>query len=63
MSCNLHCCFVRNALMCLVAWLSMIFIFGLNPFEARSSDCILYALKMLMLSKPEIGLAKVAFAL
>jgi hypothetical protein len=63
MSCNFHCCFVRNTLMCLVDLLSKMFIFGLNLFEVRSSNCILYALKMLMSSTPEIGLAKIIFAL
>ncbi len=37
---NLHCCFMRNGLMCLVAWLSMMFILGLNPCEVRPSNYI-----------------------
>ncbi len=52
--------FRKNALMCFVAWLSMMFIFGLYPFEVRLSNCILYALKMLLSSRPVTGVASIA---
>jgi hypothetical protein len=44
-------------------WLSMMFILGLNLFEMRLSICVLYALKMLLPSRPEIGMVNIAFAL
>jgi hypothetical protein len=49
--------------MFLVAWLSMMFILGLNPLEVRLLNSISYELKMLMLSRPAIGMAKNAFNL
>ncbi len=63
MSCNLHCCSVRILLMCLVAWLSMIFILGLKPFAVNSSICFLYDSIILILSRPEIGVARIALDL
>ncbi len=63
MSCNLHCCSVRILLMCLVAWLSMIFILGLKPFAVNSSKCFLYDSIILILSRPEIGVARIALDL
>jgi hypothetical protein len=36
---------------------------GLNPFEVRPSNCILHVLKKLLLSRPSIGVVKIAFAL
>ncbi len=39
------------------------FIFGLYPFEVRLSNCILYALKILLLSRPMTGVASIAFVL
>ena len=47
--------------MCLVAWLSMIFNFGLNPFCSNSIKYALYALNMLMASNPAMGMARMAF--
>ncbi len=53
--------FVKNALMCFVAWLSMMLTFDLYPFEVRLSNCILYALKMLLSSRPATGVASIVF--
>ena len=62
-TCNLQSFLVRNFLMCLVAWLSMIFNFGLNPFCSNSIKYALYALNMLMASNPAMGMARMAFDL
>jgi hypothetical protein len=54
---------VRNYLMCLVAWLSITFNFGLYPFCINLSKLSFYELKMLTSSKSAIGVAKIAFEL
>ncbi len=62
-SCNLHSFLVRNYFICFVAWLSITFNFGLNPFYSNNSKLVLYALKMLLSSRFAIGMVGMEFVL
>ncbi len=46
-----------------VAWLSIMFTFGLNPFLTRYSKFDLYASKMHSESRPVMGVIRIAFVL
>ncbi len=46
--------------MCLVAWLSITFDLNLNPLVVKLRNIVLYALKMLLLSRPAIGVPRIA---
>ncbi len=55
--------FGKDFLMCHVAWLSMMFNFGLKPLAINSSNCVLYELNMLMLSDPAMRVMRMVFDL
>jgi hypothetical protein len=63
MSCNSHLFSDRNFLIYFVAWLSIMFSLGLNPLAVSSSKCFLYALNMVLSSRPAMGVAKMQFDL